>query len=147
MHIPTGGIAPRGWLTETGPAVTLLRGFGLQECAQDGYPARTRQNVLDADGTLLVGRYRTGGSALTAKIARNATKPLFLLAYASTADTAPNVERVDEFRYWLQRYNVQVLNVAGNRESGSPGIQRFTEQFLLTALTVQSRREGADGSI
>jgi len=32
--------------------------------------------VLDADGTLLIGPYRSGGSALTAKLAKEMGKPL-----------------------------------------------------------------------
>ena len=65
LGIPTNGTAPRDWLTEDGPREALLRSFGLKECRERGYPARTKANVLNADGTLIVGPHRTGGSALT----------------------------------------------------------------------------------
>jgi hypothetical protein len=42
--------------------------------------------------------------------------------------------RTREFRSWLERHNIQVLNVAGARESESPGIANFTNRFLVTAL-------------
>ncbi len=124
LRIPTGGTAPQGWLTETGAQASLLQSFGLIECEEPGNAARTRQNVLDADGTLLIGPYRSGGSALTAKLAKEMGKPLFHIAFAVGSITSPNDDRIDEFRYWLQRYEIQILNVAGNRETQSPGIQR-----------------------
>lgn len=135
LGIATGGTAPQGWLTETGAHATHLRSFGLTECAEPGYPARTRKNVLDADGTFLVGPYRSGGSALTAKLAKEAAQPLFHTAFVAGAIISPNDARIEEFRYWLQRYEIHILNVAGNRETQSRGIQEFTRAFLLAALT------------
>jgi len=125
--IETGGIAPKGWLTENGPQEVLLRSFGLTECEEEGFRARTRRNVADSSGTLLIGQYRTGGSRLTFEVAKQLNKPLFLVAFGNT----PNV---DEFRRWLEQNKIQVLNIAGNRESQSPGIAEFTRQFLLKAL-------------
>jgi hypothetical protein len=133
LGISTGGTAPQGWLTENGPQEELLRSFDLVECTESGYPARTRTNVLDADGTLLVGQYQSGGSALTARIAREAGNPLFHLASVPNLGIVPT-ERMEEFRSWLERYNIHILNVAGNRESDSPGIQELTRSFLLAAL-------------
>ena len=131
LVFPPGGL-PQGWLTENGPQEALLRSFGLVECTESGYSARTHKNVLHADGTLLVGQCR-GGSGFTARIAREAGKPLFHLAYVPNLGIVPN-ERMEEFRYWLERYNIHILNVAGNRESNSPGIQELTRSFLLAAL-------------
>jgi hypothetical protein len=50
--IPTGGWAPKGWLTEDGPAPELLAGFGLVECPEPGYTARRRRNVADCDAVV-----------------------------------------------------------------------------------------------
>jgi len=133
LGIASGGTAPQGWLTETGPQETLLRGFGLSECQQAGYPARTKRNVLDSDGTLLVGTYATGGSALTATQAETAGRPLFHLDYV--ADITRGEERYQEFRGWLRRHNIRILNVAGNRESENIGIQEFTRAFLVGAIS------------
>jgi hypothetical protein len=133
LGIPTGGTAPHGWQTETGPQESLLKGFGLVECREPGYPARTRLNVMNADGTLLVGQYRSGGSALTANVAREGGKPLFHLRLSP--GLVPDRERIEEFRHWLQQHDIRVLNVAGNRESDSPGIEAFTRQFLIKACS------------
>jgi hypothetical protein len=128
LGIETGGTAPRDWLTEDGPQEALLRSFDLTECKTAGYPARTRQNVMDSDGTLLVGPYRTGGSRLTRDIAVELNKPLFHLPYEE------NQARVQDFKKWLEDYRIAILNVAGNRESDSPGIAEFTHRFLVNAV-------------
>ena len=132
--IDTGGIAPHGWLTENGPQETLLRSFGITECEEKKYPARTRRNIAMADGTLLVGPYRSGGSHLTCQIATELKKPLFHVACSDPPDLEPARQRIEEFRYWLTRYGIVTLNVAGNRESQSPGIAEFTRRFLVNAL-------------
>ena len=129
LGVATKGTAPKGWLTEEGPQRPLLRSFGLKECPDRGYPARTKANVLRSDGTLIVGPYRTGGSALTAKLANDHDKPLFHLPFAEVED-----DQIEEFRYWLARFRIGTLNVAGNRESQSPGIGAFTTAFLVGAL-------------
>ncbi|HET9131137.1 MAG TPA: putative molybdenum carrier protein [Terriglobia bacterium] len=143
LGIPTGGVAPRGWQTEEGPQPDLLRGFGLRECSEPGYPARTRDNVFASDGTLLVGQYQSGGSALTHKIAMQAANPIFHLEFPP-ADQVPEYirqsdPRFEEFRHWLLRHRVRTMNVAGNRESQSRGIQEFTREFIIAALSTWSR--------
>ncbi|KKL28978.1 hypothetical protein LCGC14_2369790, partial [marine sediment metagenome] len=55
LGLETGGTAPLGWKTEDGPQPELLKGFGLRECTQPGYPVRTRRNVLTSDGTVIFG--------------------------------------------------------------------------------------------
>jgi hypothetical protein len=134
LHIPTGGTAPQGWWTETGPQEQFLREFGLIECSRPGYDARTRENVLNANGTLLVGSTAGGGSALTARIAEEARTPLHRVPFPSVTGAEPIEELSKVFRNWLNRFQIRILNVAGNRESQNPGIQEFTKQFLVTAL-------------
>jgi hypothetical protein len=136
LGIETGGIAPRGWLTEIGPQETLLRSFGLVECEEEGYPARTRQNIALSDGTVLVGPYESGGSRLTYELATQMNKPLFVLTYPPDFGE----EHIAKFKHWLENLRIQTLNVAGNRESQSPGIGEFTRSFLLRVLREDCRR-------
>ena len=134
LRLPSGGTAPTGWMTETGSEEPLLKGFGLIECPEPGYDARTRQNVLDADGTLLLGSYAAGGSALTVQIATDAGKPFFHVPFPTSMD-AEGIDRVSaDFRGWLTNHKIRTLNVAGNRESQNPGLQEFTRTFLISAL-------------
>jgi hypothetical protein len=132
LGIETGGAAPQSWWTEEGPRESLLRGFGLVECDEAGYPARTRQNVLQSDGTLLVGSYESGGSAFTNAVAKEANKPVFYID--SSASASIEALQVAAFLEWLETHRIGILNVAGNRESNNPGIEEFTRRFLLTAL-------------
>jgi len=136
LDIPAGGTAPQGWWTETGCQESLLRSFGLSENSRPGYDARTRRNVLDGDGTLIIGSEATGGTALTASIARYVGKPLFIVPFPAEKDMKAIRK---EFREWLKMSGIQTLNVAGNRESERRGIQQFTREFLVSALEVKTR--------
>lgn len=134
LGIPTGGTAPKGWMTENGAAEQLLRSFGLIECSEPGYDARTRRNVLEAEGTLLLGSYSSGGSALTAQIAKDAAKAFFHVPFPRSAEAEPLDRVLVEFTEWLTTSRILILNVAGNRESQNPGLQEFTKRFLISAL-------------
>ena len=134
LSLETGGFAPEGWQTEDGPQEPRLRGFGLIECEEPGYSPRTRKNVANSDGTLLVGDHQIGGSCLTLQLAENLKKPLFLLAFELPSEGSSSDRRIVEFRSWLHDNQINILNVAGNRESEAPGIHEFTRQFLLDAL-------------
>ena len=130
LGVPTGGTAPGGWQTETGPQEQLLKSYGLEECSERGYDARTRINVRIADGTLIVGPYEEGGTALTVRFATEAAKPAFFVPF----DLEEGKRSAGAFLAWLDQYRVRVLNVAGARESRCPGLQEFTRAFLVTAL-------------
>lgn len=134
LDIETGGFAPQGWLTENGPQEENLRRFGLIECEEPGYPARTRANVAHSDGTLLVGDDRIGGTRLTDEISAELRKPLFRIPFAPPEETNTRTASLEEFRSWLRDNRIEVLNVAGNRESETPGIAEFTRSFLIEAL-------------
>src|SRR3954463_15297231 len=110
--IATGGWAPLGWRTEDG-AAPWLADFGLVECPEPGYPARTRANVRGSDGTVWFGSIDSRGFASTHDAAVERWKP-FLIVYAAL--TKPS-----DVRGWIQKSGVRVLNVAGNRESKAPG--------------------------
>jgi len=132
LGIETGGFAPKGWLTENGPQEEVLRGFSLIECQEAGYPPRTRANVLHSDGTLVVGNYQIGGTRLTYELATELKKPIFRITFEAAEGFA-------EFRSWLASTHIHILNVAGNRESESPGIAEFTRAFLINALSAKGR--------
>ncbi|GAC1475589.1 MAG: hypothetical protein NVSMB9_28430 [Isosphaeraceae bacterium] len=87
-----------------------------------GVPARTRANVRDSDGTLWLGDWHTPGGKTTLDACRLQGKP-FLIDFPGT--------RPSQVWDWLAQHGVRVLNVAGNRESKSPGIGDRVETFLL----------------
>jgi hypothetical protein len=125
-RLPTGGWCPRGWRTESGPQPELLREFGLCEHESYRYPARTAANIRDSDGTLVIADNLDAGSRLTLELCAQMRKPCLHLNRAELS-AGDSIERVTE---WLRSFPCAVLNVAGNRESTAPGIERDAERFL-----------------
>jgi predicted Rossmann-fold nucleotide-binding protein len=122
--IETGGWIPRGFLTEDGPRPELAE-YGLREMPTADYPSRTRRNVEDCDGVMILYRcsadYLGGGTRLTADIASKLHKQMFVILVDS-----------DPFIYGkaLRRREIQTLMVAGSRESKHPGIYEAARAFL-----------------
>lgn len=126
LGIPCGGWCPKGRRAEDG--VIPFR-YPLVEASSPEYPLRTELNVQDADGTLIITwSAPMGGTALTVKLAQKHHKPYLLVDLAQEA----NVVLVRE---WLKQYKIQVLNVAGPRESEVPGIYIRAALFLRNLLT------------
>jgi predicted Rossmann fold nucleotide-binding protein DprA/Smf involved in DNA uptake len=92
LGIPCGGWCPQGRRAEDG---RIPERYPLQEASSKEYPVRTRLNVEDSDGTLvLTASSPTGGTALTLKLARQLHKPFLLIDLARDAD--PSVLREGE---------------------------------------------------
>lgn len=122
--IPTGGWIPKGFLTEEGSKPELGTRFGLIETGSDKYPVRTRANVKMADGTIRFARnFASPGEICTLNAIKDFRKPYFDVDLKNP----PAVEAVVE---WIRNNDIEILNVAGNRESSVPGICKFTTNFL-----------------
>lgn len=136
LGIETGGWAPRGWLTEDGPA-PWLADYGLEEMRVVDYPARTRANIGSAGATLLlvcgIVGYGSRGTQLALTELRGQLKPHCVQDLCRGPDAGAVAG-------WLTGLGVRVLNVAGNRESGSPGVGSRAEAFLLEVFRLA--REG-----
>lgn len=71
---PHGGSIPKGRKAEDGP---LPEKYQLQEMPTDSYEARTEQNVVDSDGTLIIARgMLTGGTDYTRQMTLRHKKQL-----------------------------------------------------------------------
>jgi len=121
FHFRRGGWCPRGRLAEDGP---LSPSYPMAETPSSNYAERTRWNVRDSDGTLIlaVGPL-SGGTALTARVAEKRGRPLHVVDLDGPPDVADVVE-------WIRREGIQTLNVAGPRGSGVPGIYARAAAFL-----------------
>jgi hypothetical protein len=122
--IPTGGWMPHGFRAHDGPHPEFAALYGIRETTSDRYQARTRMNVRESDATL---RFATDwgspGEVLTLNLCRRYRKPHL--------DVTPGGSRGPaEVVAWLMANRVRVLNVAGNSETTSPGIQEFVTEFL-----------------
>lgn len=133
LGIATGGFMPRGWRTEAGPRPDYEQLYGLTEYHNEDYIGRTRQNVTIGDATVIFGR-RSIGSNRTEEYCRILQKPCLWIKHEGLKETGFRKATINSFKIWLARYDVETLNVAGNRESVSPGIEEFVEYFIRDAL-------------
>lgn len=125
LGIRTGGYAPAGWKTEAGPA-PWLADYGLVQHITSNYLARTRENAKLADATVIFGR-PSAGSSKTSSLCQEHGKPVLWI-------TANRPGELIRFRLWLARFKPNTLNVAGNRESVTPGIRDLVSDFLVRAF-------------
>jgi hypothetical protein len=129
LGLATGGFMPLGFRTETGPRPDLAVTYGLEEIASHHYAKRTKCNVLLSDATVVFGTTDSPGSYLTVKLCRQLGKPCLPLPRDLAVSLA-----ADRLRHWLRGNAVVTLNVAGNRESQSPGIGAYIADVLVGAL-------------
>jgi hypothetical protein len=129
LGIPHGGWTPKGRLAEDGP---IHERYHLQEMPTESYPARTEQNVIDSDGTLIIARGQlTGGSDYTRKMTLKHRKQLLgidlnLISHFDGASLAAS---------WIKLQRVKILSVAGPRASKDREIYR--DVVTILEMTVQ----------
>lgn len=130
--VPCGGWCPEGRLAEDGP---IADRYPLRELPGAGYPQRTRQSVVDSDGTLVVSFGPPDeGTALTIRCCHDASKPILVV----DANVTPVVSVVPEVIGFVRRHGIKTLNVAGPRASTQPQIYDYVLKLirgLLTAVT------------
>lgn len=108
LGLDVGGWCPKGRRAEDG---RIPDRYPLMETSERNYQVRTRRNVEDSDGTLILNLGKLeGGTALTADLARQIGKPYLIVALESGIEPAT-------FRDWLTVHYISVLNVAGPRAS------------------------------
>lgn len=140
LGIDWGGWAPQGWRSEDGQIPAKYR-ERMRCSASAGYPVRTRKNIEDSDGTLIVslGQLRAdSGSIFTHNEARRLSRPVLHM----TIDRLAHDIGAAFFLGWIEGHRLQVLNVAGPRESREPGIQQATRSALLKLSLINSPRTG-----
>jgi hypothetical protein len=129
LGLPIGGWCPKGRRAEDG---VIHDRYPLLETPERNYQARTRRNIEDADGTLILNRGKLdGGTALTADLARQIGKPCLVVALEKGIEPAT-------FRDWLAANTITVLNVAGPRESKRPGVYAAAVRCLEGLLREES---------
>ena len=122
--IPCAGWCPKGRLAEDGK---IPQKYPLQETITSAYPERTEKNILDSDGTLILNMEGIidQGTQYTIELSRIHKKPCLII------DMSRDQKRqVSEIRVWLKKEKITILNIAGARESNSPGIYKKTGVFL-----------------
>jgi len=125
LGIPCGGWCPKGRRAEDGK---IPDRYPLQEASSSEYPVRTRLNVEDSDGTLILSwGSPLGGTALTIKLAKRLKKPYLLVDLSQEKDFQKTWQ-------WVRENQIRVLNVAGPRQGEAPGIHGRVSTFLRQLL-------------
>ncbi len=133
--IPHGGWLPRGRMTEDG---ALGPEYCLEELSSYRYQDRTRKNVVESNGTLIVSYGPlTGGSALTEALTIRYDRPCLHL----NMDYFSLEEAVQAVEQWLQRNTIQILNVAGPRASSDERIYTTVRDLVLNINAKESKAD------
>jgi hypothetical protein len=125
---PCGGWCPEGRRAEDG---RIPDRYPVTELPGADYLKRTRQNVIDSDGTLVIyfGEL-SGGTLKTVQLCEQLKKPVLVLdGNAVDPDTA--AKRAAAF---VRSRGIRILNVAGPRESGRLGAEAYAEQAVSLLL-------------
>jgi Circularly permutated YpsA SLOG family len=124
VGIPTGGWMPKGYRAHDGDHPEFATLYGIRETDSHRYPPRTALNVKESDGTLrFATNWESHGEVLTLELCGKHEKPHFDVTPGRECSSADVAE-------WITANDIRVLNVAGNAEQTSPGIQEWVEEFL-----------------
>jgi hypothetical protein len=128
FNVPHGGWITKGRKTESGP----LPGFyNLKEMDTRDYPARTRQNIIDSDGTVIIARGPlSGGSALTYAFALKADRWVCKINLLEQ----DIFEAALTLHAFIVEQDIRVLNVAGPRASHDPEIYYDVKAIVSAVL-------------
>jgi len=112
LGLAVGGGCPKGRRAEDG---RIPERYPLTETPERNDQTRTRRNIEDADGTLILNLGKLdGGTALTVAYTRQIGKPCRVVTLEEGIEPAA-------FRAWLDEHRIAVLNVAGPRERQRSG--------------------------
>jgi hypothetical protein len=129
LGVPYGGWIPRGRKTEAGP---LPETYKLQEMPDENYASRTRQNVIDSSGTLIISHGElTGGSEYTMELAIANHRPWLHIDMSAAQPGAA----AKSIKKWVKSNKISILNVAGSCASRDPEIYQATSEIMEAVLS------------
>ena len=133
LNLSHGGWCPKGRLAEDG---IIDAKYQLQETRSSNYNERTIANIRDSDGTLIIIAYPankiSGGTLLTLDEVQKQNKLWLLVNLLDAPEQKKTIN-------WIQANAINVLNVAGPRESQCPGIYEKAFSYLRISLQALSR--------
>jgi len=124
--IKTGGWMPLGFMAQDGKHPEYSDRFGIQEHISKRYQPRTALNVKESDGTLRIAvHFSSPGEILTYRMIGQYKKPSIDVD-AMVDDTLPF-----QVAEWIEKHNIETLNVAGNSERTCPGIRELQQHSFM----------------
>jgi hypothetical protein len=129
LAFPCGGWCPTDRMAEDG---RIDDRYPVVELSGAGYRQRTRQNVIDSDGTLVIYNGElSGGTRETVRFCERLGKP-FVALDALTVDEAAMVKQALAF---VAEHGVAVLNVAGPRASSWVDGHAVTQRVVRAIIS------------
>jgi len=128
------GFACGGWVTWDRMAEdgAIADRYPLVPVPKGGYRQRTRQNVVESDGTcILCYESLTGGTRLTRNLGALLDKPYILVNAPETLDPVDAAATLLQF---IKDNNIVTLNVSGPRKSGWEEGHRFALQVMVQVI-------------
>lgn len=130
--LPHGGWCPRGRKAEDG---IIPAGYRLDEASSSRYAERTFLNVRDSAGTLILSKGEpTDGTKLTVDFAKRLGRPCLVIMLDGD-------DHSGEILRWIEERGIEVLNVAGPRESAAPGIHEEAKDVFARFLVALKKRD------
>ncbi len=153
--IDTGGVAPRGFMTSSGPDPELGRRYKLEELAVDGggtltlaqqYCVRSQRNVDLSDATLAfllkpsIGTAKTIGYCCARQWAvepkMRLRKPYRQCLVITRLDNPARIAAlIVEF---IKLHKIKTLNVCGHRDDHTAGVEQFQTKVVDILMRVFS---------
>lgn len=135
LGVETGGHAPKDYRTSRGNDATLAK-LGLVQDMSYGYPPRTRLNVRNSDGTVIIGtNMQSPGSVLTHSLCVKNQKHCRQICVSEQYTNAELMEEALALANWIRKKKITVLNVAGNRDQFASYLhQHMTFKLIQAAL-------------
>ena len=128
LGIEAGGWCPEGRLAEDG---AIAEKYPLKELPKAGYLQRTKRNVIDSDGTVIIFYGNpAGGTLLTLESCIKDGKPFLLIdAESLTIDKASvNIQR------FIEKNNITIVNIAGPKASEKEEAYRYAKLVILNVF-------------
>lgn len=125
---PCGGWCPEGRRAEDG---VIAAKYPVEELQGAGYRQRTKRNVMDSDGTLVIyfGEL-AGGARETARFCERMQKPVLAFDALQTSVEVAATAAME----FISLEHIGVLNVAGPRESTHNGAAEYARRVVGAIL-------------
>lgn len=135
LNIPHGGWCPKGRRCESkidpDGSDVIPPQYLLEETTTADYSQRTMWNIRDSDATLIIlpdGKTKiSDGTILTINEVKKQSKPFLI---TNLSDPLP----ANEIIKWIFTHKINILNIAGPRESQFNGIYEHSRHYLETIL-------------
>ena len=128
LGISHGGWIQKGRKTQSG---LLPEKYKLKEMPTSSFIKRIEQNVVDADGTIIISHGAlTGGANYSQKMTTKHGRPCIHIDLSNI----PIFIAASRINTWVAEHNIEVLNVTGSRTSEDPKIYNDAMLIIENAI-------------